>query len=637
MGGTTRDRESGPHLVEPRRVGPYEIVASLGRGGAGEAFLSLAEGPGGFRKLVVLKMLHPELEDELSAVEEFLDEARLSARLNHPNIVHTLEVGLHEQRHYLAMAYLEGQTLQHVLARANERDERVPVPVAARLVADLLDALAYAHSLADYDGRPLKIVHRDISPQNVFLCWDGSVKLLDFGIARATSRRANTDSGLIKGKFGYIAPEQASGEGVDHRADLWSAGVLLWEMLSGRHLFPARNDVTTLHALVAGELPELRAHAPDAPAPLVAVVERALQRDPDDRFPDAAAMRAPLESWLAELDPPMCREEVAAWLGDLLVGEREQQQALVRHWVGGARLRTTHTGSFHVSPRSESRSIPIDLPSDPPPPPRARTARGPLVLAALALLALVGVLFGVGNLPARPGTAGAPAPPDEADEKADEELSADPTTLTTGDDALGSERAGDDALGSERAGDDALGSERAGDDAEQVMGTHDSERAGDDAPGSERAGDVERVMGAYDPRRAAAVDTAGSQPVVALEAPAQRVGGSPHEATRAPVAPQDGRRHVAPTPVAAAPPTPSPANEEEVAAPLPTGWLTLDTTPWSEVVLDGRVLGNTPLVRVQLPSGEHELTLRNPEAGVERRYVVRIPAGQAVVRRVGLH
>ncbi|MCA9615661.1 MAG: serine/threonine protein kinase, partial [Myxococcales bacterium] len=274
----SRERESVPHAVPPRRVGDYEIVASLGRGGAGEAFLALVAGSSGFRKLVVLKLLHPELEESLEVVDQFLDEARLAARLNHPNIVPTLEVGRHELQHYIAMAYLEGLPLGRVLAMLNQRGEKVPPEIAARVAVELLDALEYAHDLTDFDGTPLDIVHRDVSPPNVFVCWDGSVKLLDFGIARAASRRASTDSGLIKGKFGYIAPEQASGEGTDRRADLWSVGVVLWEMLTGHRLFPARNDVGTLHALVAGQITAVTVHAPETPEGLVEVLDHVLQR-----------------------------------------------------------------------------------------------------------------------------------------------------------------------------------------------------------------------------------------------------------------------------------------------------------------------------------------------------------------------
>lgn len=378
----------GIRLVGQRAVGGYEILAALGKGGAGEVFLALTAGPGGFQKLVVIKSLHAHFEEDPEVVEMFLDEARLAARLNHPNIVQTLEVGVEGDRHFIAMAYLEGIPLDRVMRRLEGRDQPVDPHVAARIVAEVCSGLHYAHDLEDYDGSPLGIVHRDVSPANILLSWDGSVRLLDFGIAKAATRRANTDSGVIKGKFGYISPEQAIGGEVDRRADIWSAGVCLWEMLAARHLFPRVNDIVTLQTLAVGPIPSLAEHAPEVPESLVAIVERALTRDPEERFSDAGQMQQALETWLDSAARNTTRDDVAAMLGDYFGGEREQQEAMLRASVGG-QLTLTPTGSFSVPPRT-GESVVEDESSHRGPSPWPLAIVAVLVCAVIVLLTAIG-------------------------------------------------------------------------------------------------------------------------------------------------------------------------------------------------------------------------------------------------------
>jgi serine/threonine-protein kinase len=605
------ERDSVPHAVPPRRVGGYEIVASLGRGGAGEAFLALTSGSSDFRKLVVLKLLHPELEESLEVVDQFLDEARLAARLSHPNIVPTLEVGRHESQHYIAMAYLEGMPLGRVLAMLSRRDERVSPEIAARIAVELLDALAYAHALRDFDGTALEVVHRDVSPPNVFVCWDGSVKLLDFGIARAASRRASTDSGLIKGKFGYIAPEQASGEGTDRRADLWSVGVVLWEMLTGRRLFPARNDVGTLHALVAGTITSVTTHAPDAPPALVGVLEHALQRDPDDRFVSAEQMRDAIAAWLDERPRAVTRDDVAAWLGDTFVGERERQQALLRQCIGGARLGASATGSFHVAPRgpsSESRKIST---RPPPEPEKPRLAWGPLGFALVSVLALVGIVWK--SSPEGPAVREAEGSASAGEATTNEARAPSAVVRDTGAsrDAASTHVANAQAANAPSTRGSGSGT-NASTTGASADATNQSATVGASIPNvanvSERAGPPLATK--------ASTASANANAVIAGEVGARRAPTSASEPT------------VEASTSAETPPAPT------TDVPSDVGWLSLDATPWANVSLDGRSLGHTPLMRVELPAGEHELVLENPERGIRRVYVVRVRPGESVRRRI---
>ena len=641
------ERDSVPHAVPPRRVGGYEIVASLGRGGAGEAFLALTTGSSAFRKLVVLKLLHPELEESLEVVDQFLDEARLAARLSHPNIVPTLEVGRHELQHYIAMAYLEGMPLGRVLAMLSRRDERVSPEIAARIAVELLDALAYAHALRDFDGTPLEVVHRDVSPPNVFVCWDGSVKLLDFGIARAASRRASTDSGLIKGKFGYIAPEQASGEGTDRRADLWSVGVVLWEMLTGHRLFPARNDVGTLHALVAGTITPVTTHAPDAPPALVAVLERVLQRDPDERYPSAEEMRDAITAWLDERPRAVTRDDVAAWLGDTFVGERERQQALLRQCIGGARLGASATGSFHVAPRgpsSESRKIST---RPPPEPEKPRLAWGPIGFALVAVLSLIGIVWrstregpavqevgpeGSVSVGASAPTANATGTSADATNGAATNGAATNGAATNGaatnaatngaatnaaTNGAATNGAATNAATNGAATNGSVAANLNGSAVAAGMGTNGTGTNGTGTNGTGTNG-----TGTNDTAASADTSTANAAHGTSARTSAVTGTGVARRST-----PSNATANVSPSALAETPPA-------QVEAPAEVGWLSLDATPWATVSLDGRSLGHTPLMRVELPAGEHELVLENPERGIRRVYVVRVRPGESVRRRI---
>src|SRR5262245_23884883 len=213
--------------------GDYRLIASLGRGGMAEVFLATRTGMVGFHKLVVVKRLRSDLLEEVHAARYralLLDEARLAARLHHPNIVQTFEVGEHHGHPFMAMEYLDGQPLSSVLSKARRAARWVSTELALQIIADALAALAYAHDLADYDGSPLHIVHRDVSPQNIFWTYDGEIKLVDFGVAKFALKSMETEAGVVKGKLTYMAPEQARGAAVDRRADLFVVGILLWEL-----------------------------------------------------------------------------------------------------------------------------------------------------------------------------------------------------------------------------------------------------------------------------------------------------------------------------------------------------------------------------------------------------------------------
>jgi eukaryotic-like serine/threonine-protein kinase len=250
----------------------YRLCARLGRGGQAEVFLALSSGPSGFHKLVALKCLPAEAFEQPELVAMFLDEARLAARLNHPNVVHTYEAGVGDDACFIAMEFLEGQSLGR--ARACSGAAAFGCATWARVAADALAGLHYAHELCDYDGSPLGLVHRDVSPHNIFVTYDGQIKLVDFGVAKAALHRVRTETGAIKGKAGYMAPEQVLGL-VDRRADVYSLGVVLWELLAGRKLYTG-GLYAVLHRVLYEPVPRVSSVVPDVDPALDAIVARAV-------------------------------------------------------------------------------------------------------------------------------------------------------------------------------------------------------------------------------------------------------------------------------------------------------------------------------------------------------------------------
>jgi len=309
---TTRNPELvGAVLAEPVSFGKYRLVRRLGTGGTATVFLAATNDANGQTRFVVIKRLHEHLNEEPASRKAFLDEARLMESFRHPGIVRILESGDADGRAYFAMEYLEGRDLSKMSSRLAANDESFPGPIAARIVADALDALHYAHELTGERGERWNVVHRDVSPQNLFVTHDGHVLLLDFGIAKATARTTHTATGIVKGKFAYIPPEQARGLAVDRRADLWSMGVVLWELLAGERLFAATSEFATLSGATTGQVPRLRDVLMNVDEELDTIANRALQRDVEARYATAAEMRRELTAYLET--HPATPEDIAAF------------------------------------------------------------------------------------------------------------------------------------------------------------------------------------------------------------------------------------------------------------------------------------------------------------------------------------
>jgi serine/threonine protein kinase len=302
--------------------GKYRVFASVGRGGMGDIQLATAPGPKGVNKL---------LADDATVANMFLDEARLAARLNHPNVIHTYEFGGKHGGYFLVMEYLDGQPLHEVLAAVSDKGIEVPGALWARVAAEALAGLHYAHELRDYDDTPLGVVHRDVSPQNIVLTYEGGVKLVDFGIAKAKVNVHETESEMIKGKLAYMAPEQAEprdGDELDRRADVFSMGIVLWECLTLKRLI--KGDVRTALAKIADMtfLPPSSVN-PSVPVELDAIVLRALERVREKRYQTAAEMRDALGVFL-QSQPLVGERQIADLLVRLFSAERESVQRQIR-------------------------------------------------------------------------------------------------------------------------------------------------------------------------------------------------------------------------------------------------------------------------------------------------------------------
>ena len=283
------------------RLGKYVLETRLGTGGMAEVFLATNVGPEGFRRSVAIKKIHPHLGENEDFVTMFLDEARLAARFNHPNLVQIYELGQEDETYFLAMEYVDGASLAKLQEACREQGTSLPLDYVIWVVSQVCAGLDYAQDFKESDGTPLNLVHRDVSPQNIMLSYDGVVKLLDFGIAKAASNVYKTRSGVMKGKISYLSPEQVRGhKGLDRRTDVFSLGVVLYELVSGERPFHHDNDAELMRAIVHSQPLDPRAHAPDLPDAVIAIINRALQKDREKRFATAGEMRDALEQTLLE-------------------------------------------------------------------------------------------------------------------------------------------------------------------------------------------------------------------------------------------------------------------------------------------------------------------------------------------------
>jgi len=604
------DFDPSPVVEGKRLLGRYELVYEIGVGGMAAVYLSRARGPGGFSKWLALKRIHPHLAKDRRFIDMFLDEARIAAMLQHPNVAQVLDLGEDEGEYFIAMEYLHGEHLGAVSVRAMRELGQLPLSIAASIVMDAAEGLHHAHEAKDKNGQALALVHRDVSPQNVFVTYDGQVKLTDFGIAKAANRITHTDTGGTKGKVSYMAPEQALGRPLDRRTDVFALGIVLWEITTGRRLFRAETDAQTLMRITSGRVPTPSSVMADYPPELEQIVMRALEIRAERRYPSAAVMARDLERWLATGARAVRSSDLSSLMHRLFADRIAAKDELLRsdpETIPGVRLppnprgadASSGTGALPIEPSTSSVVVKpiVDAVRK-----RERSRARIRWIAIGAVVVALASAWGLWAALATPrgATVRIESEPGGAIVRVDDRRATRGTPVVLEDVTRGTHR-----LRVELGG------------YQPVVTTF--------------VADGDRLQLGYALRPLA--PSAARPAPRAVAAPAPIVAPPTPEPTPATARPSSIARRA---PRHAPAPTPAPAREQ-AATPAQTGWLNLLTRPWATVTIDGRPAGMTPLVRRTVHAGTLEIGLRAEGRGATRTIRLRVRAGETVSRSVDLN
>jgi serine/threonine-protein kinase len=562
-------------------VGSYLLMTPLAQGGMAEIWLARQSGPKGFERLVVIKRMIDALESDPEHVDMFLTEARLAAQLNHPHVVQIFDLGESGQSLYLVMEYLDGENLSVVRRMGTKHQLPLLDHHSVRMVAWAADGLHYAHTRVGVDGRPLGIVHRDISPQNLFATFDGGLKVLDFGVAKLASQ--HTTSGKLKGKLGYMSPEQARGEHLDARSDVFALGIVLFELVTRGRLFPSMDDTQVLGAIAHGNLPRPRDRRADLDPELEQIVVKAMAARKEERFQSARELQDALEGWLGRRGLTVTTSDLADYLRTLFARRIHDRRQLIEAAMraemtpnGVANVRRLAQSAAGSGLTSKSRAEPYTEGRRSMVPVFVGGAVGTMAIAALTF-ALLSTRNPAPPLPpvVQPVVAPRPPPPPA------------PPVLVVSTSPPGASITVD------------------GKSVGTAPVTLDSLTAGDHL--------LEATLEGHLP----------ASRTVPLPKPGERL-----------------MVELALAPAPAPPPVDDTSAEKPKAVAAakskPMGRLTLKTTPWTSVFLGGKKLGDTPLIDVPVPAGTHLLKLTNPEAGLDSSIEVEVKAGQTTVKKLRL-
>ena len=559
-------------------IGRYQLLAHLASGGMAEIYLARQTGIGGFEKLVVVKKILPNLAREKVFVEMFLDEAVIAAQLNHPNVVQIYDLGQSGSDYYIAMEYLEGESLGHLTSEGARVKKPLPPGLAAGIISQVCDGLAYAHAFEDEDGKPMGIVHRDISPHNIIVLFNGVVKVVDFGIAKAASKMHQTKVGTLKGKLAYMSPEQCMGSEVDARSDVFSLGVVLWELLTHRRLFKREVEPAMIRAIMDEPIAKVHEVRKDAPAALAAVADKALSKKPEDRYASAAEMKADLQAYLRQESEEAGAEQIAGYAHEVL-GKRARTKKRLLEDIRKKGMKGVSLGA--LKPKSDS--MPSKSGSEADAATRIKDERDApasspwlmrivaFFLAGIAVAAAALWLFS-GSPPPEPAEekVAVPAPPPPPEDPVE------PAEVKPPAEALLSVRSTPDGCSIELDG---------------------------------------KMLEGLTPLIDHPVKPDFEHQVVVLckghLLDTRTIKGKPGEMLALAFAP--AKEVVKP----------------RVVKPVARkGKLTIDTKPWTEVYLNQRKLGITPLLDIELPAGRHKLKIINKGRGINETLEVVVKAGK---------
>jgi eukaryotic-like serine/threonine-protein kinase len=381
---------AAPAILPPgTRLDRYQIIRRLQKGGMAELYLARQLAEGGYEKIVAVKRVLPHLAEDRTFVEMFLNEARLAAGLSHGNIAQVLDFGSEGDEHYLVLEYVHGRSVLELLRQAGKQGG-LPLSCALTIVHEVAAALHYAHDKTGSDGRPLGLVHRDVSPSNVLVSYDGEVKLVDFGIAKATAHTRATKSGTIKGKLAYMAPEQVRGEAIDRRADVFSLAVVAYELCTGRRCFVAPGEFALINRVAAGRYERPSSVRPGFPAALEAIIVRGLAVEPEERFTSARELQLAIEE-LAEVEGHRLSKVALSDTMHALFGHVAYPTAEALPAVGSSAAAVAPTAGPLVASASSPAA---PLVADEPEPTPSRRGRATVIVAASTLV--LGVALGIG-------------------------------------------------------------------------------------------------------------------------------------------------------------------------------------------------------------------------------------------------
>lgn len=648
-----------------RRLGKYVLLGRLGHGGMGKIYLAYTPGPAGIEKLLVIKRLHSHLTGDPLLVNSFLDEARLSMALSHPHIVHTYDVGEVDGRYFMVMEFIDGQNLGVVLRAAKRAGIYPPGTLWAGFYLHVLEALHAAHIATDARGRALQIIHRDISPQNILVTYGGVPKLVDFGIAKAALRINETDAGVLKGKYAYMSPEQCAADDMDARSDIFSAGIVLWEMLVGKRLYKADNVVKSIDRIIHEPPISPTRIRSDCDPHLARVVVKALQKNPDQRFSNAEEFRNALDEALRKSDARYRNSDMRKLMTELFSEVRQQQREILKGCLAG---------TVESKPDGEVVS---DGQSDSSPNLAHPSGEG----SESASFKVVPLSSGAGEEgPGTPSThtraerpshmeTSADQPPAN-DDTEDEEDQAKMSGLPTQTNLHAGEMTKAQGVPNQAArlvlaflGGAGLLSlivwvvqmpaaeptqARAPALVAEQVPAGASTAAGEpvfppgDLPGEEAGaqGEVMELNLEDIPQEKPVPSAKPEQPtpvIPAVKTTRALPAAAPVKAT---VSSRDSARTArskTPPKPAPAPPAAAPGATNKASLKKgPHALLTLDTVPWASVYLGSRKLGETPLVKVAVPVGELELLLVNEQAGIRQPYFLRVKDGENYRKKLKL-
>jgi serine/threonine-protein kinase len=398
-------------------LGRYRIIDEIGLGGMASVHLARVDGIGGFQRWFAVKRIHAHLVEDETFVNMFLDEANIAARIQHPNVATVFELGKHDDTYWIAMEYLHGEPLREVMRRTEEMGTTMPPEIACRVIAEAADGLHAAHELQGKNGEKLNLIHRDVTPHNLFVTYDGTTKVVDFGIAKFQDRMSSTQAGTLKGKLAYMSPEQVQGEAIDRRTDIFALGVVLWELTTGQRLFRMDSDLDTLAKVQECNIPPPSSMIRGYPLDLEKILMQALAKKRDDRFPTAREFSRALQSLLTRRGLFISNDEVASYMGSIFadrIVKREEHLRWASAVSDAAAAAGSHAPPAAAAPAAAARPAapaapPPAPPAAPPPraaPPPARPTPGPPPAKAPAAAPRPAA----GASPPRPA-AGAPARP----------------------------------------------------------------------------------------------------------------------------------------------------------------------------------------------------------------------------------